>query len=211
MSSLNKSITYTGRLKLASAFIFIQQYTKKERSYLQLQDLKFNYLLFPADDYRRSVVVLWVSFIPLILNLLLLLVQLGDLQRSRGREMFRENKGDETICEKEGKQGGGRERRRDYHEVRSETWRGEAKNISLIIHMLGFDVGDSQLLSARRGLRSLGLIGVRGRGRRKAGQWIMREQQAHPESAVSVPVQQGGTVRMENNETSHYFSSAGSR
>lgn len=175
------------------------------------------YSSFPADDHRRSVVVLRVNFLSLILDLLLLLVQISDLQGAeemdsdREEERYwkrgREKEGRGVAWKREGDgEGGGED-----HEVRSVTWRGEAKNNSLIIHIQGFEVGDSQLLTGRQRLCSLELIRVRQRGRREAGHWIMWEQQAHPEIS-SISTRAAGWHREEeNNETSHHFSKTGSR
>lgn len=147
---------------------------------------------------RWSVVVFRVGLIPLILNLLLPLVQISNLQRAH--EMVRDW-AEERVWERERgwaehereKAGGMDGGRGEDHEGRSVTWRGKAKNNTLIIHILGFEVGDSQLLTETEVAftRAHQGLGVRGW---KAGQWIMCEQHANPESAVSVPVQGGGTV-----------------
>ena len=56
----------------------IQHY---KRSYLQLHR-NCDYLLFPSDEHGRSVEVLLVGFLPLVLDLLLLPVQIRNLQRA---------------------------------------------------------------------------------------------------------------------------------
>lgn len=193
------------------------QNKKKKKLFTIIFEICY-YLSFPADDRRQSVVVLWVNFLSLILDLLLLLVQIGDLQgaeemdRDREEERYwktgRERRRGEGQHERERErgEGGGED-----HEVRSVTWRGEAKNNSLIIHIQGFEVGDSQLLTGRQRLCSLELIRVRQRGGREAGQWIMWEQQAHPEIS-SISTRAAGWHREEeNNETSHHSSKTGSR
>lgn len=133
-----------------------------------------------------------------------------DGQRSRGREILKERERRRrwgTAWKREGDgEGGGED-----HEVRSATWRGEAKNNSLIIHIQGFEVGDSQLLTGRQRLCSLELIRVRQRGGREAGHWIMWEQQAHPEISSISTTAAGWHREEENNETSHNFSKTGSR
>lgn len=100
-----------------------------------------------------SVVVFWISLLPLILDLLLLLVQIGDLQRAG--EMDREERRGERVQAGDG----------EDHRVRSVAPRGEAKNNTLIIHIPSFEVGDSQLRTGRQGLCSLSSSVCRGRGK----------------------------------------------
>lgn len=199
--------------------LYFHSTLQKERSYLQLFWICHS-LLFSVDDRGWSVVVLRVRLLPLILNLLLLLVQISDLQRHGKMDRG----GEEVRYEWEGKREGRRftwehawkreegriEGGGEDHEVRSVTWGGKAKNNSLIIHNPGLIIHIPGLWSRwlPAGDWETEVVftwdhqGLGARGW-KAGQWIMCEQQALPESAV--PLQQGGTVRRKTMKH-HIFS-----